>query len=66
MAVTFCIVADRGRKKTNKGEGGGGGGEGAHTHMHARGGSYAGPEVDSPGPGLHFDIRRVSGLPTTK
>ena len=63
MAVTVCIVADRGRKKTNKGGGGGGGG-GAHTH--ARGGSYAGSEVDSPGPGLHFDIRRVSGLPTTK
>ena len=64
MAVTVCIVADRGRKKTNKGGGGGGGGGGAYTH--ARGGSYAGPEVNSPGPGLHFDIRRVSGLPTTK
>ena len=63
MAVTVCIVADQGRKKTNKEVGGGGGG-GAHTH--ARGGSYAGPEVDSPGPGLHFDIRRVSGFPTTK
>ena len=62
MAVTVCIVADQGRKKTNKEVGGGGGG----AHTHARGGSYAGPEVDSPGPGLHFDIRRVSGLPTTK
>ena len=61
MAVTVCIVADRGRKKTKK-KGGGGGG----AHTHARGGSYAGTEVDSPGPGLHFDIRRVSGLPTTK
>ena len=60
MAVTVCIVADRGRKKANKGGGGGG------AHTHARGGSNAGPEVDSPGPGLHFDIRRVSGLPTTK
>ena len=62
MAVTVCIVADRGRKKTKKGGGGGGGG----AHTHARGGSYAGPEVESSGPGLHFDIRRVSGLPTTK
>ena len=62
MAVTVCIVADQGRKKTKKKGGGGGGG----AHTHARGGSYAGPEVDSPGPGLHFDIRRVSGLTTTK